>query len=274
MTKSERSPLRLCIIGGGRVGGAFALALAARGARVTLASRRPPALRARGIFGKGITAVREAPSNAAIYLLAVPDARIAAVANALAGRLEQSGAAFLHCSGARPVEDLAPLKKWGAIGALHPLCAISDANSGAALLPGAPLSFQGGPVDSDAALKAARRIAKSLRSELFRLPANCNRLAYHAAAVLASNLPFVLWLEAEALLAPLLGSRRRARRALAPLIAAAAANYGRRGAAGLTGPARRGDRALIAAETAALRGNARADYARLSARLLRGGFLR
>ena len=269
MTNSEPEPLHLCIIGGGRVGGAFALALAARGTRVTLVSRRPAALRRRGIFGQGISAAREVPPAASIYLLAVPDGRIAAVAKSLAARVENSGAVFLHCSGARPLSDLAPLKKLGAIGALHPLCAIADARGGAALLPGAPLSFQGGSVDSDAALKAAKRIAKSLGSELFRLPANGDRLVYHAAAVIAANLPFALWLEAEALLAPLVGGGVRARRALAPLIAAAAANYGWRGRAGLTGPASRGDKKLIAAETAALRGAARGDYARLSARLLR-----
>lgn len=270
MTNSAPEPLQLCIIGGGRVGGAFALALAARGARVTLVSRRPAALRGRGIFGRGIRVTREVPPTAAIYLLAVPDGRIVAAAKSLAASLavrgKNSGAVFLHCSGARPVQDLAPLKKSGAVGALHPLCAIAGARGGAALLPGAPLSFQG----ELAALKAATRIAQSLGSELFRLPANCDRRVYHAAAVLASNLPFALWLEAEALLSPLLGSRLRARRALAPLIAAAAANYGRHGRTGLTGPAARRDKKLIAAETAALRGDAREDYARLSARLLRG----
>lgn len=270
MTKPERNPLALCIIGGGRVGGAFALALAARGAQVTLASRQPAALRGRGIFGRGIRVMREIPPAASIYLLAVPDGRIAGVAKSLAARMKNPDAVFLHCSGARPVNDLAPLKKSGAVGALHPLCAIADARGGAALLPGAPLSFQGEP----AALKAARRIATPLGSELFRLPPDCDRLLYHAAAVLASNLPFALWLEAEALLAPLVGGGVRARRALAPLIAAAAANYGRQGRTGLTGPAARGDKKLIAAETAALHGDAREDYARLSARLRRGRFSR
>ena len=274
MTTPERNPLALCIIGGGRVGGAFALALAARGARVTLVSRRPAALRGRGIFGREIRVTREVPRAAAIYLLAVPDGRIAAVAKSLAARVNNSGAVFLHCSGARPLSDLASLKKNGAIGALHPLCAIADARGGAAALPGSPLSFQGGSTGPQAALKAAKRIAKSLGSELFRLPAGSDRLVYHAAAVLASNLPFALWLEAEALLAPMLGGGARARRALAPLIAAAATNYGRRGRAGLTGPAARGDKKLIAAETAALSGAARDDYARLSARLLRGRFSR
>ena len=274
MTKSDGKPLALCIIGGGRVGGAFALALAARGMRVTLVSRRPAALRGRGIFGRGIRVTREIPPAASIYLLAVPDGRIAAVAKSLAAQVKNSGAVFLHCSGARSVADLALLKKLGAVGALHPLCAIADARGGAMALPGSPLSFQGGTAGANGALKAATRIAKSLGSELFRLPAGCDRLVYHAAAVLASNLPFALWLEAEALLAPLLGGGARARRALAPLIAAAAANYGRRGRSGLTGPAVRGDKKLIAAETAALSGAARDDYARLSARLLRGRFSR
>jgi len=258
----------ICIIGAGRVGGAFALALAKRGWEVQLVSRNPRQASLRLLHHHNLT-LSVQPLISKYFLLALADQRITSAASGLArwlkGQPESVVAPiFLHSSGARPVADLLPLRKFGPIGALHPLLAIPDARGGAAALPGATLTFQG----DLRAFPAAVLIGKFLGCRLITLPSRANRLRYHAAAVIASNLPYALWLQAEQLSAPFFGSPEKARAALLPLIHAALRNYEQAGGAGLTGPARRGDRALIRAECRALRGVTRETYELLNRYLL------
>lgn len=289
MTKKPDAPdpqHAICIIGAGRVGGAFALVLAKRGWRVRLVSRNPRRAALLMLRRRNLS-IGAAPVAAKYFLLAVPDGAIKSNADSLARWLNDHAAknqqrdavatqdarrqtpdashpTFLHTSGARPVSDLQRLRKFGPIGALHSLLAIPDAAEGAKALPGATLTFQG----ELRAFPAAVLLGNSLRCPLITLPRNASRLRYHAAAVIASNLPYAVWLQAEKLAAPLLGGSANARAALLPLIRAALRNYERSGGAGLTGPARRGDRALIRAESRALRGVTRETYDLLNEYLL------
>jgi len=208
---------RLAVVGRGRLGRALADALRRAGYPVE------------GPLGRGADG-----AGAEAVLLCVPDGEIAAAAAAVpAGRLVG------HCSGAT---GLAPLAGHEAF-SLHPLMTVTER--------GAEFSGAG------AAVAGSSRRALALAAELARALGMCpvelaeaDRVAYHAAASMASN--FLITLEAAAeRLAATAGLERQL---LVPLVRASVENWARLGPRrALTGPVARGDEATVAAQRRAVR---------------------
>jgi len=211
-------PLRVAIIGRGRLGTALARALRERGLDV------PQPL------------AREADvTEFGLVVLCVPDCEIAATAAELA-----PDTIVGHCSGATGLDVLAPHERFS----LHPLMTFT-ADDGAERFAGAGAAIAG---NTPRALEIARALAERLEMLPFEI-AEADRVAYHAAASIASN--FLVTLEAAAeRLAEDAGADRRV---LVPLVRATVENWARLGPErALTGPVARGDEQTVAAQRAAV----------------------
>jgi predicted short-subunit dehydrogenase-like oxidoreductase (DUF2520 family) len=208
----------IVIVGAGRLGTALTAALDAAGLDV------------RGPLGRGATA-----EGAAVVVLCVPDREIAAAAAAVA-----PGPLVGHCSGATGLAPLAPHEAFS----LHPLMTV-PANAAPGVLAGAGCAIDGA---TPRALEIAERLAAVLGMRATRI-AEEDRVAYHAAASIASN--FLVTLEGAAeRLAATAGVDREL---LAPLVRAAVEDWAARGAAdALTGPIARGDEETVARQRAAV----------------------
>jgi predicted short-subunit dehydrogenase-like oxidoreductase (DUF2520 family) len=209
------------------------------------------------------------------WLIAVPDRQIAASAEALAAAGLPPATAF-HASGALTAAELAPLpaQSWS-VASAH--CILSFATPATAVqqFAGTPCALEG----DGAAITVLQPLFSAIGARCFTLPA-ADKLRYHAAAVFATNFLPVLQATAEALwrdsgVPPELLPQLRA-----TLLRNAVDNLLALGPAGaLTGPAARGDTALVQRQgqaVAAWDAQAGAAYAALSelaARLARDGRL-
>jgi predicted short-subunit dehydrogenase-like oxidoreductase (DUF2520 family) len=184
--------------------------------------------------------------SADLWMLAVPDQQITPVAAALA-QLEvvQPAALVFHCSGALGSKELQPLKDIGwQVASAH--CLLSFANPESALkqFAGTPCALEGDAV----AVSTLRPLFEQLGATCFELAA-ANKLAYHAGAVFATNFLPVLQHLAEQLwqhsgMPPALAQQLRT-----TLLTNAVNNIIQLGPQGaLTGPAARGDAALVTAQ--------------------------
>ena len=264
----------LNIIGAGRVGQTLGRLWHSQGVFVlqdVLTNSEATARVACDFMGAG-TAVTEAPRMrpADAWMLAVPDAQIAATAETLAAQTQHlPPATVFHCSGAQSAALLAPLaaKGWHCASA-H--CILSFASAQAALqqFPGTPCALEGDVL----AVQQLHQAFSAIEARCFAVNSQ-DKLLYHAAAVFATNFLPVLQSVAEAAwtasgvpLELLPGLR-------ASLLANAVANITRLGPAGaLTGPAARGDVTAIAKQAAAVNhwdAKAGAAYEALSALALR-----
>lgn len=219
----------LAILGAGRVGQSLAAAARRSGITATLAGRED-----------GLVACRSAQAA----LLCVPDEAIAEATRAVAGvvpPLELVG----HVSGAAGLGSLRAASDAGAaVFSIHPLQTVPDGDTD---LNGSPCAISG---SEPRAVEFARDLTVALGMQPFEV-ADEQRVAYHAAACIASN--FLVALEESA--AELLGAAgvADARELLAPLVLTSAANWSERGADALTGPIARGDEATVARHLEALR---------------------
>jgi predicted short-subunit dehydrogenase-like oxidoreductase (DUF2520 family) len=205
-----------------------------------------------------------------VWMLAVPDAQIAAIAEALAEHAPASQPPVVfHCSGAQSSASLAPLAALGwHTASAH--CILSFAAVEAAVLqfPGTACALEG----SAPAIAALHAAFSAIQARCFEV-ASQDKLLYHAAAVFATNfLPVIQSVAEDAWLASgvpqdLLPGLRTS------LLANAVANITRLGPANaLTGPAARGDVAAIARQADAVTqwdAKAGAAYEALSALALR-----
>lgn len=212
-----RGGTRLAIVGEGRLGSAIANALSAR-----------PQFELAGPLGRGADA---AGCDAA--LLCVPDREIASAAAMIA-----PGVIVGHCSGATGLEPLAPHEAFS----LHPLMTV----------PAHGADFRGvtAAIDAatDRAMELARLIAQALEMNVVHVAPE-DRVAYHAAACMASN--FLVTLEAAA--ERLAGTAGVTREMLEPLVRATFENWVQVGARrAITGPVVRGDEATVAAQREAV----------------------
>jgi predicted short-subunit dehydrogenase-like oxidoreductase (DUF2520 family) len=248
----------LNIIGAGRVGqtlgrlwheaGVFAV-------QDVLTTSADSAQAACAFMGTGRPATdMHALRSADVWMLAVPDAQIASVAQSLSGlvavnaslRDGPAGVAF-HCSGAQSSASLAALATQGwRTASAHCILSFASATSAVQQFAGTACALEGEP----------SAIAQ-LQSAFGRIGAQCfevasqDKVLYHAAAVFATNFLPVLQSVAEdawrATGVPehLLPHLRSA------LLTNAVANITRLGPAhALTGPAARGDVAAIARQAA------------------------
>lgn len=202
------------IVGTGRAGGSFAGALNAAGWHVEMLAGRS-------------SEVDDAAVGVDIVLLAVPDGVVGRVAS----RVRPGPAVLAHCAGSLGLDVLAPHER---VASVHPLVSLPDPEVGADRLHGAWFAIAG---DAVAGEPAARAIVEALAGRAVSV-SDEQRVAYHAAAAVASNH-----------LVALLGQvERLADEAGVPfeayldLIAGTLDNVARSGAAAsLTGPVARGD---------------------------------
>ncbi|MGH9086012.1 MAG: DUF2520 domain-containing protein [Acidimicrobiales bacterium] len=190
----------------------------------------------------------DAAHGADLLLIAVPDAAIADVAEAIE---PDSGCVVAHVSGSL---GLAPLSKHPRRAVLHPLVALPDAERGAAALRGAwfGLAADGDPLADD--------VVRALGGTAVHIPDHA-WARYHAAAVIASNHLVALLGQVERIAAtlgiPLEAFLDLAEGTLANVRALGPADA-------LTGPVRRGDLATVERHLAALPDDERAAYQALS----------
>ncbi len=206
------APVRLAIVGAGRMGTALAAALP----------------HAHGPFGRGFDG-----TGFDAVLLAVPDREIVAAAAAVV-----PGPLVGHCAGAWGLDLLAPHEAF----ALHPLMTVTLAG---ATFQGCGAAIAG---STTRALALARRLADELGMQAFEV-ADQDRAAYHAAASIASNFLVTLEDAAEQLLATA-GPDRRILVPLVRAALENWAAMG--GPAALTGPIARGDDAAVARQREAV----------------------
>lgn len=199
------------MIGAGRAGSAIAARLTER--------------------GLDIVGGRDPDPTAELVILAVPDARIAEIAERV-----RIGPWVAHLSGATSVTALAPHERRFVV---HPLQTLTR-DRGAEQLDGAwgAITFE-----FDAAGAAARWLAEILGLRPFVL-ADADKPIYHAGAAVASN--FLVTLERAA--ARLVGEAGVPAEALVPLMTRTIENGFQ-----LTGPIARGDTTTVEAHLAALR---------------------
>ena len=209
-----------------------------------------------------------------IWLLAVPDAQIAACAQDLAAHARQRGdspALAFHCSGAQSAKLLAPLRDLGwPVASAHPVLSFASAQTAVAQFAGTPCALEG----ESAACDTLRPLFTAIGAACFDLRSQ-DKVLYHAAAVLATNFAPVLQALAEDAWratgmpdALVLRLRERVLRNLVDNIAALGPQRA------LTGPAARGDFAAIARQADVVADwdpQAAAAYRALSALALRMG---
>lgn len=264
-TRRQRST-SVYIVGVGRLGAALACSLAENGWTVAGYARSARG-RARLRAGRVPSLPLAAMSAFDLVFLAVPDGEVAAVARLVEPHLRR-GQVLAHGAGALPLTPLAGARRRGAhVGSLHPM----QAFAGRRVTPGTTAAIDGDP----AARRLLARLATDLGLEPVRIPER-GRVLYHAASTIAANLCVALAdLAVEAWVAS--GApRSRALDALVPLMRGAVENLAMHGLpAALTGPASRGDAAVVARHLRALRGDAAGAYRLLSSRLVdvaeRGG---
>ena len=218
-----RAPLRLAIVGAGRLGTELAAAL--RGASLEFPEGT---WRVTGPHGRGYTA-----SGDSAVLLCVPDREISGAA-----ALISPGPLMGHCSGACRLSVLEPHEAFS----LHPLMTV---------VPGCTRFADAGAAvagSSARALTFANRLAEALKMRPTAI-SDADRAAYHAAASIASN--FLLTLETAAeRVAESAGVKREL---LGPLVRATVENWIEVGGErALTGPVARGDEQTVAAQRAAV----------------------
>ncbi|HUY78569.1 MAG TPA: DUF2520 domain-containing protein [Ktedonobacterales bacterium] len=249
---------RIGFVGVGAMGGALALALAARGVRVVaVAARHHERAQALAARIPGCVAVESPAAVAArsdLVVVATPDDAIAQVA---ALPIWSAGQGAVHLSGAMGAEQLAAAAEQGVrIGALHPLLtfptALRDATPDDILtrMAGATWAVEAPDPALDTTL---RRVVAALAGRAITLSA-ADRAPYHLAAVLSSNYVVALLGAAVALWESFGVAPNDALQALLPLLRGAVDNLGAVGLPNaLTGPLARGDRSTIATHLAWLR---------------------
>ena len=244
----------LSIIGAGRVGRALGRRLRELGWKIgaVVTSSEASARKAVRSIGAGQAHafLTRQVLAAQIILITTADRTILELAVELAriGAEELRGKIVLQTSGALSSRVLEPVKKCGAVvGSMHPLQSFSGV--GVPPLEGRVFGIEG----DAAAVRAARQIARALGAFPVRIESTKKPL-YHAAGAMAAGHVLALMEAAIRLMTAAGMKRREAMRALLPLTRQVLENFERLGPrAAWTGPLSRGDYAVVAAHTDAMR---------------------
>jgi predicted short-subunit dehydrogenase-like oxidoreductase (DUF2520 family) len=273
----------LNLIGGGRVGRTLArLWHASRTFQVqdVLTTSSASAAQAVEFIGAGRPVSALAEMRAAdLWMLAVPDREIAVAAMQLAQAAQDRGmkpALAWHCSGALSSATLAPLRALGwPVASAHCILSFAAPASAVQQFAGTPCGLEGdAPV-----LQTLQASFTAIGAECFTVAAQ-DKMLYHAAAVFATNFLPVLQVLANDLWRDSGVPAAMLPRLSADLLRHAVENVMTLGpAAALTGPAARGDRALVQAQGEAVAhwdadaGDAYRALSRLALRIARDGGL-
>jgi predicted short-subunit dehydrogenase-like oxidoreductase (DUF2520 family) len=249
----------LNIIGGGRVGSTLAHLWHQRGTftvQNVVCTSQANAEKAIAFIGAGCAqAQMQAMAAADVWMLSVPDAHIGTVAHNLAAHAatwqvasHRPSIAF-HCSGALGSELLAPLQALGwHVASAHCILSFASASIALAQFSSTPCALEG-----DApALALLQEAFTAIQAQCFTIRAQ-DKLLYHAAAVFATNFLPVLQSVAEDLWRTTGVPDGVVQQLRASLLRNAVNNIIERGPqAALTGPAARGDLALIVQQAQAV----------------------
>ena len=247
------------IIGAGRVGRTFLRLLGEDAQDIASATRASAELAVRET-GNGVATDLAEMRPADIWLLTVPDTRIAEAADALA-QTQAPPAIAIHCSGFHTADIMAPLRAKGwHLASAHPNLSFADPEGAAARFPGTPCGIEG-DVEAVAVIET---ILRDLGALPFRI-ASERKALYHAAAVFSNNFATVCQAIARAAWKDAGVPDEIAADLNASLLNATAENVIRHGpVAALTGPAARGDTAVVQAQA-----NCVADWNEEAGRLYR-----
>ncbi len=266
---------RLNLVGAGRVGKTLARLWQQAGRlqiQDVLTASPASAQSAVEFIGAGhavcdLTAMRPAE----LWMIATPDAQIAAMAKQLAALQDRhthgiaAAPIVFHASGALGSDQLAPLQALGwHTASAHCLLSFATPEAAMAQFNGTACALEGDPQ----ACAALRECFTQIGVRCFDV-ASADKLLYHAAAVFATNFLPVLQSVAEDLWLRTGVPQEMIPELRATLLNNAVANITQLGPqAALTGPAARGDTAAIARQGAAVSAwsaDAGAAYAALSA---------
>lgn len=235
---------RIAVIGPGRAGTAVAWAAADAGYDLDVVAGGSPASRQRFasyVPSATATDVDDAPRQADMLIIAVPDAAVRDIARHLAAvDTVRPGIRVIHLAGCLGLEPLESLRLAGArVAACHPAQTLPDPERGREALSGCAWAVTAPDPDRG----WARRFVLDLDGRPFDI-ADGDRGTYHAAMTLGGNAVSTVVTLARDLL---LGIRVAEPQAfLAPLATAAVTGAAEDGPAALTGPVRRGDAETVA----------------------------
>jgi predicted short-subunit dehydrogenase-like oxidoreductase (DUF2520 family) len=186
----------LNVIGCGRVGQTLAKLLQGQLQIQDLYSRTfASAQKAVAFVGAGNAVADLAQMRSAdIWLISVPDAQVSLVAQTLieasqrAPHLQFAGATAFHNSGFLSSEALAPLQALGChVASVHPVLNFASPETGVSQFAGTPCGLEGDVV----ALALLEPLITAIGGRCFEI-ASAHKPLYHAAAVFASNFTTVM----------------------------------------------------------------------------------
>ncbi len=259
---------RVAIVGAGNLGSALAVALRDAGYPIAavIAHARGASLKKAQKLAEQVGArasIDLSGMRAGLVWLCVPDGEIALAARSLAkasasasanssktaSGFEWKGTVVLHSSGALNSEELAPLRRRGAVAAsVHPM--MTFVRGSRPSFAGVPFAIEGGAV----AVRLAHRIVQDLGGTAYSIRKR-NKPAYHAWGTFASPL-FTALLATTEQVATLAGvNRKAAKRRMIPILLQTLANYAAFDAAeAFSGPIIRGDVDTVKRHLRVLRG--------------------
>ena len=238
MGRLPDTPLRVALVGAGRVGTAVAFLLRDAGHQiVSVSSRSTASAEAAAARLETVVVPLEGTSAVDVFLLGVPDSALSTVV----AKLPRVGSVLVHFAGAAGIRLLESGSAARALCALHPVQACPDVESAIRRLPG---SAWGVTCSRGAEAWVRRLIEEDLKGTPFGV-AEEDRVVWHAAAVTTSNGISALLAVGESLLASI--GIDRPELVLGPIAAGTVLNALERGGGGLalTGPVVRKETDLI-----------------------------
>ncbi|MFC1860497.1 Rossmann-like and DUF2520 domain-containing protein [Chloroflexota bacterium] len=231
--------LKFGFIGAGTVGTALAVRLSSKGYPVISVSSRSQTYA--GKLAEAVSGCHAYSNNqdvadtAELICITTPDDAIASVASEIRWHKGQS---VVHCSGALSTDILEPARKLGArVGAFHPLQTFASVREAIENIPGSTFAVEA----KEPLLSTLKEMATALDGNWIELKAS-DKMAYHAAAVIACNYLVTLVKLATDLWQSFNVSPSEATQALLPLIRGTLHNIDTVGIPQcLTGPIARGD---------------------------------
>ncbi len=260
--------MKIGFIGAGKVGFSLGKYLTERGMAVTgYYSRNPSsANEAAGFTGTGAyTDIGSLVTDSDAIFITVPDGAIAGVWNQIKGFPIQ-GKIFIHCSGSLGSTVFSGIEAAGGFAySIHPLLAVNDKYTSYGKLAAAFFTIEGSPEH----LHELKGMFEGFGNHV-EIIGVADKMLYHAAAAVASNLAVGLVAMSEGMLVRCGFSPNHAHEALAPLIMGNMANIVDVGCgAALTGPVERNDAETVAEHLKALDGDEREVYRLLSAEIVK-----